>query len=367
MFTGVTMKFNAEKPYNDLAFIPPIIELETKEILKQALKSHKILAELKGFAEMLPEKNIIINSIILQEAKGSSEIENIVTTHDELYRELSVHKKNINPAIKEVLAYRSALYKGFEEIIKNKLLTTNTIIAIQQELEQNNAVIRRLPGTKLMNDKTGEILYTPPDNESTIHSLLTNLEIFINEDDEIDPLIKLAIIHYQFESIHPFYDGNGRTGRIINVLYLVLQDLLNEPILYLSRYIIKHKVDYYRFLREVTTDENWHQWILFMLKAIEETSFQTLKMCKDISSLIDKVTNKVKSKLPKIYSKELIETIFKNVYTKTIHLVNAEIASRNIAAKYLKNLESIGILKSIKEGREMIYINIPLFNLLKEN
>ena len=367
MFTGVTMKFNAEKPYNDLALIPPAIELETNEILKQALKSHRILAELKGFAEMLPEKNIIINSITLQEAKDSSEIENIVTTHDELYRELSAHKKKVNPAIKEVLAYRSALYKGFEQVIKNKLLTTNGIIAIQQELEQNNAGIRRLPGTKLMNDKTGEILYTPPDNESTIRSLLTNLEIFINENDEIDPLIKLAIIHYQFESTHPFYDGNGRTGRIINVLYLVLQDLLNEPILYLSRYIIKHKADYYRLLREVTTDENWHQWILFMLKAIEETSFQTLKMCKDISSLINKVTNEVKSKIPKIYSKELIETIFKNVYTKTVHLVDAEIASRNIAAKYLKNLESIGILKSIKEGREIIYINIPLFNLLKEN
>lgn len=218
-----------------------------------------------------------------------------------------------------------------------------------------------------MNDKTGEILYTPPDNEATIRSLLANLEIFINEDDEIDSLVKLAIIHYQFESIHPFYDGNGRTGRIINVLYLVLQNLLNEPILYLSRYIIKHKADYYRLLREVTTNENWHQWIMFMLKAIEETSFQTLKMCKDISSLIDKVTTEVKSKIPKIYSKELIETIFKNVYTKTIHLVNAEIASRNIAAKYLKNLESIGILKSIKEGREIIYINIPLFNFLKEH
>ena len=360
------MRFNAEKPYNNLDLIPPAINFETNEILKQALKSHKILAELKGFAEMLPEKNIIINSIIIQEAKDSSEIENIVTTHDELYRELSVNKKNINPAIKEVLAYRSALYKGFEQITKNKLLTTNGIVAIQQELEQNNAGIRRLPGTKLMNDKTGEILYTPPDNETTIHSLLSNLEIFINEDDEIDPLIKLAIIHYQFESIHPFYDGNGRTGRIINVLYLVLKDLLNEPILYLSRYIIKHKAEYYRLLREVTTDGNWYQWILFMLKAVEETSFQTLRMCKDISSLIDEITNKVKFELPKIYSKELIETIFKNVYTKTVHLVDAEVASRNIAAKYLKNLESIGILKSTKEGREIIYINIPLFNLLKE-
>lgn len=360
------MKLNVEKPYNNLALIPPNIELETKDILKQALKSHKILAELKGFAEMLPEKKIIINSIILQEAKDSSEIENIVTTHDELFRELSVHKKEVNPAIKEVLAYRSALYKGYEQVINNKLITTNGIIAIQQELEQNNAGIRRLPGTKLINDKTGKVLYTPPDNESIIRTLLTNLEFFINGDDEIDPLIKLAIIHYQFESIHPFYDGNGRTGRIINVLYLVLKRLLNEPILYLSRYIIKNKTEYYKLLREVTTDENWHQWILFMLKAIEETSFQTLKMCKDISALIDEVTITVKSKLPKIYSKELIETIFKNVYTKIAHLVDAEIASRNIATKYLRNLESIGILKSTKEGREVIYINIPLFNLLKE-
>lgn len=360
------MIFNAEKPYNELDLIPPAIDLETKEILKQALKSHKILAELKGFAEMLPEKKIIINSIILQEAKDSSEIENIVTTHDELFRELSIQKKEVNPAIKEVLAYRSALYKGFEQVIKNKLITTNGIVAIQQELEQNNAGIRRLPGTKLVNDKTGKVLYTPPDNETTIRTLLANLEFFINGDDELDPLIKLAIIHYQFESIHPFYDGNGRTGRIINVLYLVLKGLLNEPILYLSRYIIKNKTEYYKLLREVTTDENWHQWILFMLKAIEETSFQTLKMCKDISTLIDEVTITVKSKLPKIYSKELIETIFKNVYTKIAHLVDAEIASRNIAAKYLRNLESIGILKSTKEGREVIYINIPLFDLLKK-
>lgn len=360
------MEFNGEMPYNDLAFIPPTVELETKEILKQALKSNKILAELKGFAELLPEKNIIINSIILQEAKDSSEIENIVTTHDELYREISVHKTNINPAIKEVLAYKSALYKGFAQVKKNYLLTTNGIVSIQQELEQNNAGIRRLPGTKLINDKTGEVLYTPPDNEATIRNLLYNLENYINNDDDIDPLIKLAIVHYQFESIHPFYDGNGRTGRIINVLYLVLKNLLNEPILYLSRYIIDHKTEYYRLLRKVTTKNEWHQWILFMLKAIEETSFQTLKMCKDISSLIDATTNIVKSELPKIYSKELIETIFKNVYTKNIHLVDGKIASRNIASKYLKSLEEIGILKSTKEGREVIYINVPLFNLLKK-
>ncbi len=360
------MKFDAKKPYNDLSLIPPKIDLETKDILIQALKSHKILAELKGFAEMLPEKKIIINSIILQEAKDSSEIENIVTTHDELFRELSVQKKTVNPAIKEVLAYKGALYKGFQQVIKKKLITTNGIIKIQQELEQNNAGIRKLPGTKLVNDKTGKVLYTPPDNETTIRKLLANLEYFINEEDAIDPLIKLAIIHYQFESIHPFYDGNGRTGRIINVLYLVLQGLLNEPILYLSRYIIKNKSEYYRLLNEVTTKENWYQWILFMLKAIEETSFQTLKMCKDISTLIDEVTVKVKAELPKIYSKELIETIFKNVYTKIAHLVDGQIASRNIAAKYLKNLESIGILKSTKEGREVIYINVPLFTLLKE-
>ena len=360
------MSFNNEIPFNNLPPIPPEIELETKLILKQALKSHKILAELKGFAELLPEKKIIINSIILQEAKDSSEIENIVTTHDELYRELSIHKKDVNPAIKEVLSYRRALYKGYNQVIEDKHITTNGIIAIQEELEQNNAGIRKLPGTKLVSDKSGKVLYTPPDNETTIRKLLTNLEIFINANDDIDPLIQLAIIHYQFESIHPFYDGNGRTGRILNVLFLVLKGLLHEPILYLSRFIIKNKSEYYRLLNEVTTKGNWHQWILFMLKAIEETSFQTLDMCKDISSLIDDVTMKVKLDLPKIYSKELIEIIFKNVYTKIAHLVDADIASRNIAAKYLKNLESLGLLKSTKEGREVIYVNIPLFNLLKK-
>lgn len=217
-----------------------------------------------------------------------------------------------------------------------------------------------------MNDKTGEVLYTPPDNEETIRKLLHNLEEYINYDDDIDPLIKLAIIHYQFESIHPFYDGNGRTGRIINVLYLVLKNLLNEPILYLSRYIIENKADYYKLLREVTINNEWHQWILFMLKAIEETSHKTLEMCKEISALINEVSSKVKDELPKIYSKELIETIFKNVYTKNVNLVNSKIASRNIATKYLRSLEEIGILKSTKEGREVIYINIPLFNLLKQ-
>ena len=361
------MKFNPDLPYNDLPLIPPKIDLETKDLLKQALKSHKILAELKGFAEMLPEKKIIINSIILQEAKDSSEIENIVTTHDELFKEVSSPKKIINPAIKEVLAYRSALYQGYEQVVRDRILTTNGIVSIQNELEQNNAGIRRLPGTKLINDKTGEVLYTPPDNESTIRSLLKDLEDFINIDDDIDPLIKMAIIHYQFESIHPFYDGNGRTGRIINVLYLVLADLLNEPILYLSRYIIQNKSEYYSLLRGVIRENDWYKWIMFILRAVEVTSHNTLKMCKDISNLIDNVSEKVKYELPKIYSKELIETIFRNVYTKIGHLVDSDIASRNIASKYLRQLESLGVLQSYKEGREILYINLPLFDLLKNS
>lgn len=361
------MRFDPEKPYNDLPLLPPKSEIETKAVLKKLVTASQFLAELKGYVELLPNKAIILNSITLQEAKDSSEIENIVTTHDQLFKAIAASKTVTDHSVKEVLNYREALYKGFALVKKYNLLTTNTIIEIQYELEQNRAGIRKLPGTKLANDSTGEVMYTPPENEKTIRDLLSNLEMYINTDDEsVHPLIKLAIIHYQFESIHPFYDGNGRTGRIINVLYLIMKELLTEPLLYLSRYIIENKTDYYTLLRKVTTDNAWEEWICFMLTAIEKTSSYTLALCKEIVALMEKVRKTLQNERPKIYSHELLETLFTNVYTRTDHLVKKNIASRNVAGRYLKELETIGILKSEKVGRDVFYINVELFDLFKK-
>lgn len=360
-------KFTPDQPFNALPLLPPKADIETKSVLKKLVTASQVLAELKGYAEMLPNKAIIINSIILQEAKDSSEIENIITTHDELFRAMVVSTKAAGPAVKEVLNYRNALYKGFDLVQKHNLLATNVIVDIQQELEQNRAGIRKLPGTKLVNDSTGKVMYTPPENEKTIRDLLKNLETFINTDPEsLHPLIKLAIIHYQFESIHPFYDGNGRTGRIINVLYLVMKGLLSEPLLYLSRYIIEHKADYYRLLRQVTSDNAWEEWICFMLTAVEKTSGQTLALIKEIVALMDNTRKSMQKELPKIYSHELAETLFTNVYTKIDHLVEKNIASRNVAGRYLKSLESIGVLKREKVGRDVFYINTRLYDLFKK-
>ncbi|MCF8069117.1 MAG: Fic family protein [Desulfobacterales bacterium] len=358
--------FAPDKPFNNLPLLPPKADLETRAVLKQLIKTNQILAELKGYSDLLPNKAIVINSIILQEAKDSSEIENIVTTHDDLYKAMASDQKSVDPAVKEVLNYRNALYKGLSLVKQNNILTTNTIVAIQEALEQNKAGIRKLPGTKPVNDSTGQIMFTPPDNEKTIRDLLKNLEDYINTQKEnIHPLIKLAVIHYQFESIHPFYDGNGRTGRIINVLYLVLKDLLNEPFLYLSRYIIQHKSDYYRLLRKVTSENTWEEWILFMLEAVEKTATHTLSLSKKIVNLMDNARKIIQNQKPKIYTRELADTLFTNVYIRIGHIVDNKIASRNIASRYLKELEEIGILKYEKTGRQNFYINTRLYDLIK--
>ncbi len=298
----------------------------------------------------------------------SSAVENIITRHDSLYKSLVLPKSKIDSATKEVLNYRSALWQGYEFVQKNKTITINSIIEIQKELEQNEAGIRKLPGTALMNDKTQEIIYTPPEGESILIKLLANLEKYINtQDNKIDPLIKLAVIHYQFESIHPFYDGNGRTGRIINVLYLIMNELIDSPILYLSKYIITNKNDYYRLLQDVRIKGSWQEWITYLLKGIEETGEQTLNQIRKIKDLMDNTIELVKSKQPKVYSRELIELLFTNVYIKIGTLVENEIASRNIASKYLKNHVSIGLLKEQKMGKEILFINKPLFNLIKKS
>lgn len=354
-------------PNNNLPKLPPKQSLtETIAILKQESKSAVALAELKGLVRTLPNPHILINAVVLKEAQASSGIENIVTTQDKLYQALYAKSTKPDIATKEVLRYREALLMGVKLIKEKGFLNANGIIAIQRELEENNAGLRKLPGTALVNDLTNEVIYTPPDNFETINELMKNLEEYLNEEaGDISPLIKLAIQHYQFESIHPFYDGNGRTGRIINVLYLILNELLNEPVLYLSSFIIQNKSDYYRLLQEVRTKNNWEDWILYMLKGIEKTAIETIKQINRINDLFIETQNLVQEKFPRIYSKDLIEQLFIHPYCKIEFLVTTMKLNRKTASSYLKDLESLGILKAEINGKETIYLHIPLYNLLK--
>ena len=339
--------------------------IETPTTLKKAISANRALAKLNGVAKIIPNSAILINSLVLQEAKESSAIENIITTHDELFR-AGLDVSDITNEAKEVQNYRQALLKGYELVTSNKMLLKKYIIEIQQELEQNDAGVRRQSGTVLKNAATGEVVFTPPQDYETIQELLDNLESYINEENEIDPLINMAIIHYQFESIHPFYDGNGRTGRIINILYLVLKDLLELPILYLSRYIIQNKADYYRLLQEVRTKENWEEWVLYMLDGVEKTSLSTIELINDIYELMDKTQTTIKEKLPKIYSKDLVEILFVHPYTKIEFLVDGLGVTRKTASKYLSELEQIGIVKNIQIKNSKFFINEELFNMLKK-
>ncbi|MHC1724362.1 MAG: Fic family protein [Aminipila sp.] len=345
--------------------LPPNFDLETKAVLKQLAKANRALAELKGYADTIPNKHILINAVTINEAKDSSEIENIITTHDDLYKAIS-DTAGATPESKEVIRYRTALWHGYEQVKAREILTTNMIIEVQSIIEKNRAGIRKLPGTVLRNEKTGEIVYTPPSNEEEIRELLKNLEIYINDvPGEIDPLIKLAVIHYQFEGIHPFYDGNGRTGRIINVLYLVLKKLLDSPILYLSGYIIRTKSDYYRLLQEVRTTDNWEDWVIYILYGIEETASDTLRIVKRINYEVEAMGSEIKEKLPKIFSKELVDLLFYEFYTKISYIEQGLSITRKTAAGYLNALEREGFLTSEKIGKERIYKNNRLYDLIK--
>lgn len=351
---------------HQLALLPPKIELETKKVLKQLVRSHRALAELKGYAEIIPNPYILINAVTINEAKDSSEIENIITTHDELFRAMGKEKAE-NPAAKEVVSYRSALWHGYELVKEKGLLTTNMIIEIHQLIVDSQAGIRKLPGTVLRNEATGEVVYPPPSDEQEILSLLSNLEAYINLDyDNTDPLVKLAVIHYQFQAIHPFYDANGRTGRIINVLYLVLKELLDTPILYLSKFIIRNKTAYYRLLQDVTSKGKLEEWILFILQGIEETAEETLLLVRKINALLRNTAAQIKKALPKIYSRELVELIFYDFYTKISYIQKGLSVSRKTASAYLSSLEDAGFLISKKIGRERIYLNKGLFEIVRE-
>ena len=359
------MKFSPDKPYNDLPLLPPKTELENVEILRMAISANKALAELKGIGASIPNQNILINSLTLQEAKHSSEIENVITTNDALYKAFSAKTNKIDVATKEVLYYRKALWEGFEHLKNKGLLTTNLFIKLVQTIKENQSGIRHTPGTKIANQRTGEVVYSPPEGEKIIRDKLSNFEKYLHEDSDIDPLVKLAVLHYQFEAIHPFSDGNGRTGRIINILYLIQQNLLEFPVLYLSKYIIEHKSDYYTLLRNVTEKNEWHPWILYILAAIEQASDFTNKKIIDIRDLLESTLKLAKEKLPsRVYSKELIELLFYQPYCKGQFLVDAGIAQRQSAADYLKELEKIDILKTYKKGKEKLYLNVELYELL---
>lgn len=345
--------------------LPLEVDIESKAILKSLPSAHAALAELKGIASTIPNQSILINTLALQEAKDSSEIENIITTHDDLYKsELNLDSfKSLNA--KEVQNYISALKNGFKLISDSGILTNKIILKIQEVLEDNKAGFRKLPGTELKNALTGEIIYTPPQDSKDINRLMSNLEKFINEPQKwnYDPIVKMAIIHFQFESIHPFYDGNGRTGRIINILYLILEKLQNLPILYLSRFIIQNKSDYYRLLQEIREQNNWEEWILFMIKAVENTSKETIELIKQIKELMMNYKHKLREDY-KFYSQDLLNNLFKHPYTKIEFIVNDLNVSRITAANYLNKLADDGLLKKEKIGTGNYYVNQPLFDLL---
>jgi Fic family protein len=342
-------------------------DIETKEILKATTLAHRALAELKGVANSLPNQAIIINTLVLQEAKDSSEIENIITTHDELYRS-DISSDFINQDIKEVQNYKNALYFGFNLVKERGVLSVNHIKEIQAILEQNDAGFRKQSGTVLKNPATGEIKLIPPQHPETINELMVNLAEYINnsELEDFDSLVKMAIIHYQFESIHPFYDGNGRTGRIINILYLVLEELLDVPILYLSRYIIQNKAKYYQLLHNVSFGNGLNEWILFMLKGVETIAKDTIKLIREIEILMKRTKDTIKTNKPKIYSKDLVEALFYHPYTKRIFIEEQLNISRPTATNYLKELELMGVLRSEKRGREVFYVHDELFKLFQK-
>lgn len=340
-------------------------EVETRAVLKQAAAAHRYLAELKGVAATIPNEQILISTLTLQEARDSSAIENIITTQDELFKAELNAELAFGTATKEVQNYAQALREGFEAVRKNKILSLGHILKIQQVLEQNNAGLRKLPGTTLKNAKTGEIVYTPPQHPNEIEKLMQNLAQYINDDElsDTDPLVKMAIIHHQFESIHPFYDGNGRTGRIINILYLVCKDLLQLPVLYLSRYVVDNKADYYRLLQHVRETGEWENWLLFMLKGVEETARQTIGMVKGIHLLMQRYKQQIRSELPKIYSQDLLNNLFKHPYTKIEFVMRDLMLERRTAAKYLNAIADLGLLQKEKAGTSNYYLNLPLIEL----
>ena len=366
-------RYDRHLPYNDLPLLPPDVrKIETIEVLKALNNANKALAELKGLARSLPNQAMLVNTITLREAKASSEIENIFTTNDELYKAITFHDQEPKGNAKEVMRYRQALWKGYQYITVKKSFTIQSLIGIYQEIKQVHDGIRPsynetviLKGGIGLN--TREVVYTPPRGESLIEHKLLNMIEYLGDDVRWpdDPLIKIAISHYQFEAIHPFRDGNGRTGRIMSILLMIIKNLLDVPILYLSAYIIREKEEYYRLLSDVTTLRKWDSWIIYMLKAIEETSKYTIHKIEEINNLFEKTVNHINKHQPSV-KKEFIEYIFEQPYISPGRMHEHKGMSLNTIKKYLRQLESMGILVSQKQGKEVIYLHVDLFNLLSE-
>ncbi|MBK8503419.1 MAG: Fic family protein [Saprospiraceae bacterium] len=358
------MPYNAEMPYNDLPLLPPQAAIENTTILKKTISASRALSELKGAITNLPNPTLFIDTIQLQEAQASSAIENIVTTHDELFKSSIADKSTSNPAIKEVLHYKDALWHGLEAMKNRPILTTNLFIKLVQIIKGNSAGIRNAPGTQLKNPATNKVIYTPPEGEVVIRDKLKNLEDFIHAEDGIDPLVKMAIIHYQFEAIHPFFDGNGRTGRIIMLLYLKLSGLLDLPALFLSGYIMENKNAYYQKIRAVTETNDWQNWILYILEMIEQTARKDRIRIAQIERLMGKMGTEIQVQFPKVYSKDLMEILFHLPYTKRQFLESAGLGNLKTVGNYLKTLEQAGFLKSEQVGKEKLYLNHNLLEVL---
>ena len=358
--------FNRVIPFNDLPLLPPQADIETKRILRKTISAGRALAQLNGTLLSLPNPALFLDTIYLQEAKASSEVENIVTTNDELYTSVVADRKVDDLATKEILSYKEALWLGLEQIESRPFITTNLCVSIVQCIKKNTASIRNTPGTTLTN-ASGEVIYTPPAGDEVIREKLADLEKFINENHAIDPLIKMAVMHYQFEAIHPFSDGNGRTGRILLLLYLKISGLLDMPAIYLSQYIAKNKAEYYAALRRVTEDNAWEDFILYMLDVVEATSKSGLHRLKAITTEMTRTSEELKAKLPKIYSKDLVEILFRLPYTKRQHLVDENIGNPKTVGNYLLVLEAHGFLTSLKVGKEKLYLNRRLLTILEDN
>jgi Fic family protein len=366
LIVGARMSFNPGIPYNDLPDLPPAQDIESKAVLRKCIDATRKLEGLRQAARLIPNQDVLINSIPLREAQDSSEIENIVTTNDRLFRFANTDGEHADPATREILRYRTALRNGFDNL-KARPLTVQTAVALCRTIKDYDLDVRALPGTTITNRSTDQVVYTPPEGADVIRAKLSNWEQYLHADDGVDPIIRMAVGHYQFEAIHPFSDGNGRTGRALNILYLIDQKLLDLPILYLSQYINGHRERYYKLLSGVTSEQAWEPWILFMLDAVEQTAQWTTDKIEALKRLMDDTVHYVKLVQPKIYSRELVELIFTQPYCRVADLVGANVASRNIAAKYLKELAAAGVLEQRKEGREVLYLNTRFLDLLKSN
>jgi Fic family protein len=356
--------FNPEVPYNDLpALPPPVDQIETNQILKRCINARVALAELKQAAELIPNSAVLVNALPLLEARASSEIENIVTTTDKLFEFADIAEDRADGATKEALRYRTALYEG-TKMVQRRMLSTDMAIQICSTIKGLELDIRSESGTTLRNRMSGNTIYTPPVGQKLLIEMLDNWADFMHRNTEIDPLVRMAVQHYQFEAIHPFADGNGRTGRILNILFLVEHGLLDSPILYLSRYIIQNKAPYYRLLAKVTSEQDWGPWILFILDGVEETCTWTTDKIKSIRELMEHTGQYVQKQLPKIYSWELVELLFKQPYCRIGNLVDNKIAKRQTASVYLKQLCDLGVLREVKSGRENIFVHPKYIELL---